>query len=211
MAKQSPGVPVQCPKCNARVYHRNLSNHMANVHPGLTVRASRKTLLVAASGIGLLALVAVGLMSAQSQQLQTQAGAPDFQLTDTQGKSLSLASFKGKPLLLHLMAGTWCPLCIRQNRELQTTYSAVGDRVSFLNVNLDPSEDAATLEAYGQRLGIPWPQAKDTDNIWRKYPGIAIGKPGTAIYIIDSRGSIAAKLFGIQRGDQLSEALKAVT
>jgi cytochrome c biogenesis protein CcmG/thiol:disulfide interchange protein DsbE len=36
--------------------------------------------------------------------------APDFTLADAQGQQVSLADFKGHPLILHFWA-TWCPYC----------------------------------------------------------------------------------------------------
>ena len=60
----------------------------------------RKYLLSLALSVSLLSVPALA-------DIQT---APDFTLADAQGQQVSLADFKGRPLILHFWA-TWCPYC----------------------------------------------------------------------------------------------------
>lgn len=70
--------------------------------------------------------------------------APGFKLSTLDGKSISLADFKGKVVLLKL-ATTWCPSCIQMSREI----AAIGDflkekDVVFIEVFLQDSPEMIT-------------------------------------------------------------------
>ena len=70
--------------------------------------------------------------------------APGFKLPTLDGKSVSLADFKGKVVLLKL-ATTWCPSCSQMSREI----AAIGDflkekDVVFVEVFLQDSPEMIT-------------------------------------------------------------------
>jgi thiol-disulfide isomerase/thioredoxin len=66
---------------------------------------------------------------------------PDFTLTDHAGKSVQLASFKGRPLLVNLWA-TWCAPCVV---ELPTLDRLAADKAGALKV-LTVSQDMSQTE-----------------------------------------------------------------
>ena len=68
----------------------------------------RKYLLLLALSVSLLSVPALA-------GIET---APDFTLADAQGQQVSLADFKGRPLILHFWA-TWCPYCKKLQPGLQ--------------------------------------------------------------------------------------------
>ncbi len=66
------------------------------------------------------------------------SAAPDFTLPALDGKTYSLSSFKGKPVVLEFMA-TWCPHCRDEApiiNQLNAAYSAKG--VQILDINATP-------------------------------------------------------------------------
>jgi cytochrome c biogenesis protein CcmG/thiol:disulfide interchange protein DsbE len=85
------------------------------------------------------------------------AGAParlDFTLKDMNGVDVSLASFKGKVILLNFWA-TWCAPCrveIPYLIELQKEY---GDDLVILGVSIDDSADK--LKPYASEMAINYP------------------------------------------------------
>lgn len=85
------------------------------------------------------------------------AGAParlDFTLKDMNGVDVSLASFKGKVILLNFWA-TWCAPCrveIPYLIELQKEY---GDDLVILGVSIDDSADK--LKPYTSEMAINYP------------------------------------------------------
>ena len=62
--------------------------------------------------------------------------APDFELKDAQGQTVSLASLRGKTVVLHFWA-TWCGYCKKAMPDIQKLQEAVKDRsdVVVLGVN----------------------------------------------------------------------------
>lgn len=72
---------------------------------------------------------------------------PDFTFKDPAGKSLTLASLKGKPVLINLWA-TWCAPCVA---ELPTLDKLAADRAGELKV-LTISQDLGQPERVGEFL-----------------------------------------------------------
>jgi peroxiredoxin len=85
--------------------------------------------------------------------------APDFSLPTLKGPNVSLASLKGKVVLLDFWA-QWCEPCKQELPELQKLSQAyAGKNVVVLGVNLDKTKDNA--ERLTRQLGITFPVALD--------------------------------------------------
>jgi peroxiredoxin len=84
----------------------------------------------------------------------------DFSEKDLNGKPISLASFKGKVLLIDFWA-TWCPTCVMDLPNVLAAYQkhhAAGFEV--LGITLD--EDRGQLEKFIKKHdGMDWPQFFD--------------------------------------------------
>ena len=59
--------------------------------------------------------------------------APDFTVTDENGKEVKLSDFKGKPAVLNFWA-TWCYYCKEEMPDFNTAYKKYPE-VQFLMVN----------------------------------------------------------------------------
>lgn len=77
--------------------------------------------------------------------------APDFTLTDLGGQSVSLSSFRGKPVLLNFWA-SWCPPCRKEMPELQKFHERYGDQIALLGVNW--GESAKTVKEFLESFGV---------------------------------------------------------
>ena len=114
--------------------------------------------------------------------------APDFALTTLDGKSVHLADFRGKTLVLNIWA-TWCPPCRLETPGLIASYHALsGPGVAFLGV--DDTEQAPIVRAFVAAKGVPYPIALDRDQRFSKAYDIRYF-PTT--YIIDPQGIVRAR------------------
>lgn len=109
-------------------------------------------------------LLATGLMNPNVEKItqersdeteSTTTAAPipaDFnlKLIDQDGKSTSLAEFKGKVIFMNMWA-TWCPPCIAEMPNINKLHKEMGDEVVFVMVSLD--DDFETAKAFNKRKG----------------------------------------------------------
>jgi peroxiredoxin len=66
---------------------------------------------------------------------------PEFQLPDLTGKTVSLRSLLGKPVLVSFFA-TWCPPCVEEAPSLDTLAARVGSNATVAIVSVDEDLDA---------------------------------------------------------------------
>jgi peroxiredoxin len=86
--------------------------------------------------------------------------APAFTLTTTSGKTVRLADYRGKTLVLNVW-GSWCPPCRLETPDLIAEAKAGAARgVAFLGV--DTTETADVVRAFVAAKGVPYAQAVTT-------------------------------------------------
>ncbi len=118
--------------------------------------------------------------------------APAFTLPDISGKSVSLADFKGKVVVLDFWA-TWCPPCRKEIPDfisIQNEYGSKG--VQVVGIALD---ELPKVRAFVQANGMNYPVLMGTDAITALYGGIE-GIPTT--FIIDRNGKIVERFEGFR-------------
>ena len=122
--------------------------------------------------------------------------APDFSLTDKNGKTWTLSSLKGKVVFLNFWA-TWCPPCRDEMPAMQRLYRQMPkDRFEMLAVLENDKPERA--DAFAAELGLTFPILYDEAKaIWPSY-GLT-GLPET--FIIDKHGRIREKIIGPARWD----------
>ena len=130
--------------------------------------------------------------------------APAFTANDIQGHPVSLASFKGKYLLLDFWA-SWCGPCRQENPNVVKAYALFKNKnFTILSVSLD--EDKAAWEQAIANDKLSWTQVSDLAG-WKS--------PTAALYniqsipsnlLLDPIGKIVAKDL---RGDDLINELNA--
>jgi peroxiredoxin len=141
----------------------------------------------------LLMLVGVAACSKKEQPLPGEGKpAPDFTLKNLAGENVSLASLRGKVVLLNFWA-TWCPPCREEIPSMvKLNQSMAGKPFQMLAVSIDEGGKQA-VEEFFKRVGATLPTLLDTkQEIGARY-GIT-GVPET--FLIDPNGVILKKVIG---------------
>jgi cytochrome c biogenesis protein CcmG, thiol:disulfide interchange protein DsbE len=126
-------------------------------------------------------------------------------VTALDGSTLTLASFKGRPVWLNFMA-TWCPSCVDE-LPLMTGFQARNAEGGLAIVLVDVREDAPTVKAFLARLKVSLPTGLDASGAaaqaWR----------ATALpihYWIDASGIVRYSAVGSVGPDLMAKGLEAI-
>jgi peroxiredoxin len=153
-------------------------------------------LCVAACSLARAADISVALESASARKPASQ-----FALLNAAGKTVTLAKFRGKPVLLDLWA-TKCGGCIKEIPsfiEIHHQYAKKGLAVVGISMDIlyedlkGPAEAWNLVNPFVQVNKVNYPILMGDDAITKSYSVTAL--PVT--YLIDKRGRIAATYVGI--------------
>jgi cytochrome oxidase Cu insertion factor (SCO1/SenC/PrrC family) len=140
--------------------------------------------------------------------------APDFALVDQDGRPISLAALRGRPVLLDFIFTNCpgpCPILTGIHALVREGLSAPDRaRVQFVSITLDPARDnGPTLRAYASARKIDtdgWSFAtgpvEDVDAVVRAYGVGSVRTPSgeiehtIATFLIDADGRIAKRYLG---------------
>lgn len=144
---------------------------------------------------------------------------PAFHLQDADGKTVDLAHWRGKVVVLDFASTSCAGDCAAQNDVLATIQNDVAagkmtDQVELLSISLDPARDtAAARQAFGAAHGLKpvnWTfLAGDDGPRMAKSLGLAVDKgtlgkqaggpfkTAAVTYVVDSAGMLRARFFGV--------------
>lgn len=129
--------------------------------------------------------------------------APALTFKSMDGKEISLASLRGKPVLIDFWA-TWCLPCIASMPQMAELYQQTKDKGLVL-LSVDEDEDAKTAVDFLARRHEPWPNFHDSGDI-----GKALQKAGLPYTVlIDRQGKIVFCKTGYS-DDSLSDLRAAI-
>ena len=113
--------------------------------------------------------------------------APEFISRDLQGQTVSLADYRGKPVLLHFWA-SWCRICKLEKGAID----AVSRSWPVLSVAMQSGDDKAVRE-YMKANGVEWRTiAYEAGELARRF-----GVKGTpSHFIIDGKGVVRFREMG---------------
>jgi peroxiredoxin len=134
-------------------------------------------ILSALGGLTMLAAVALILINALSGRLPHSAAntdaaspvaagklAPDFTLTDLDGRPHSLTGLRGKIVFLNLWA-TWCPPCRAEMPSIQQLYSDFQNNHDFVVLAVSEDSDAKPVPGYVHQNHLTFPVLLDPRNL----------------------------------------------
>ncbi|MBI5789517.1 MAG: TlpA family protein disulfide reductase [Candidatus Schekmanbacteria bacterium] len=139
-----------------------------------------------------------------TRQILAQNFAPDFTVTDLNGKKVSSSEFKGKILILNFWA-TWCPACrmeIPHLNELQRGYNTQG--LTVLGVSLD-RDGAKAVRYFQSKVKMDYPVVMGDEKITVDYLGYYNALPTS--FIISPDWKIYRKYLGFVPKEKIEKDL----
>lgn len=142
--------------------------------------------------------------------------APAFALDDLAGKKVSLASYRGKAVLVNFWA-TWCGPCKIETPwlvALRDKYASQGFEVLGVDAegdDLKPSDkagwvkDKADVARFVQQMKMPYPVLIDGDSISEPYGGVD-ALPTS--FFIDRKGTVVAAQMGLSSESAMEANVK---
>jgi thiol-disulfide isomerase/thioredoxin len=109
--------------------------------------------------------------------------APAFTFADPAGRTITLASFRGKPVLLNLWA-TWCGPCVKELPTLDALAAREGAKLAVVTLSQDM--DAAKAKAFLAGRGLPHLGAY-TDPRMQWLPAVTANLPTSILYGADGK------------------------
>lgn len=131
--------------------------------------------------------------------------APAFALDDLSGEKVSLASYRGKAVMINFWA-TWCGPCQVETPwlvELRNKYAAQGFEILGVDTegdDLEASDKAgwakneAAVNKFVSEMKVPYPMLLDGDSISRDYGGL---DDLPTSYFVDRDGKVVAAQVGL--------------
>src|SRR6516164_2575212 len=94
----------------------------------------------------LLSLILAGPPTEAASRLAVIRKAPDFTLTDQDGKTVKQSDFKGKVLLVSFMFTTCNGTCPATTHRMSKVAQALeGEKVHLVSITLDPKRDTPAV------------------------------------------------------------------
>src|SRR5436305_11290290 len=187
---------------------------MARLSPLMNCRLASRLSVITFAILVIIAVTVIHSVSGNGSNTALPSGlqgtdlgsqpAPNFQLTDQSGQQISLAQFKGKPVVLTFLY-THCPdVCPLTAEHLHSTLLKMGNNaknVGILAISTDPKGDdqaAAIKFTHEHNMQDYWHFLTGTHEqlspIWSAYSVYAQQQQATvnhsfAVYVIDKQGN----------------------
>jgi len=152
----------------------------------------RKVVMTSASTLIVLLIVAVvvaALLSARETTSSDLGPAPDFTLQTSDGSSVSLADFRGSPVVLYFNEGAGCGSCLQQMAEIEKDPAFAEAGITVLPIVMNTAEQiTADMATYG----VTTPFLLDDGTVSEEYgtlgTGMHEGLPGHSFVLVDADG-----------------------
>jgi cytochrome c biogenesis protein CcmG, thiol:disulfide interchange protein DsbE len=137
--------------------------------------------------------------------LKTGQTAPNFSAQNAGGQPVTLAQFKGHPVIINFW-GTFCLPCRSETPLLQRTYQA-HQAQGLVVLGIDQAEQADAVAQYGKDYGLTYPLILDGgQKINRQYGVTAL----PVSYFVDANGVIRYAMNGVLDKNYLATGLHTI-
>lgn len=132
-------------------------------------------------------------------------GAPDFTLTNLDGKSVHLRDYRGRAVVVNFWA-TWCEPCREEMPILQSAYRVnQSNGLEILAVNFDEPE--SEVQEFRDQMFLGFPILLDPGGVIQRLYRVS-GYPTT--FFVDPGGVIRAHHLGNLTEGEMDEYLRSV-
>jgi peroxiredoxin len=128
------------------------------------------------------------------------SAAPDFTVTDLQGKKLALSDYRGKVVLLDFWA-TWCAPCLEEIPHFVDMQQKLGPQ-GFQAIGISMDDGPKPVQEFYQEHKLNYPVAMGTSKLADGFGGI-LGLPVT--FVINRDGQIRKKFVGAADPAQIEQ------
>jgi len=135
-------------------------------------------------------IVAIALITSQPTTSTDVRVAPDFTLPASDGSTVSLADFRGEPVVLYFNEGAGCDSCLLQMAEIEKDPAFAEAGITVLPIVMNTADQ---INANRERLGVQAPFLLDDGTVSAAYDtlgkGMHEGLPGHGFVLIDAEGN----------------------
>ena len=163
-------------------------------------------LVIALVSVLVSGLVMVGCSPGSAEGVKVGNLAPDFQLQNLDGQTISLSGLQGTPVLINFWA-TWCPPCRGEMPYIQEIYEEWIDKgLVLLAINI--GEASSAVRGFMQSQNLSFTVLLDTEQDVAQRYGIS-GIPTT--FFVDKNGIIQDRVVGaFQNKAQIEDRLSKI-
>jgi peroxiredoxin Q/BCP len=150
-------------------------------------------------------------------RLQVGDPAPEFALTDQEGKLVKLGDFRGKKLLLYFYPKADTPGCTKQACSIRDAQAELAD-LGVAALGISPDKPAAQ-QKFDHKYGLGFPLLSDPDHAAAEAYGAwgektLYGKKSLGIirssFLVDEHGKILGAWYGVKPEDTVPKAKAAL-
>ncbi|MCC6437011.1 MAG: TlpA family protein disulfide reductase [Acidimicrobiales bacterium] len=142
--------------------------------------------------------------------LETSDTMPDGNIAersfeDFEGEEGTFEDFIGKPMVVNFW-GSWCAPCIKEMPDFEAVHQELGERVTFVGVNVQDTVEQAQQMA--EATGVTYPLVRDTRNELLSWVG-GVSMPTTAFVSAD--GTVVKVVSKTLSPDELRTEIEAIS
>ena len=143
--------------------------------------------------------------------------APEFELTSDTGDEVSLASLRGKPVVLYFYPKDDTPGCTTQACGIRDAWSEF-EQAGAVVLGVSP-DDAASHARFREKYELPFPLLADTGHRTAEEYGVWVEKKNygktymgveRSTFVIDSEGTVAKVMRRVKPDTHADEVLAAL-
>lgn len=155
-----------------------------------------RNLIYAVLVIGLVSLLAFAYVvqdvGANIKPGAASAQGEDFTFTGLQNQTVYLTSYRGKIVLLDVMA-TWCIPCYEEVTHLKQIQSLYPNDVVVISTTADPTDTVAKLNQYRQNNNVTWTMTQFQPNVVATLRSTDL----PTLVIFDRQGVVRQTFYGL--------------